>query len=159
MKKFLFLLLCSIFFKYLSAQNQISRNTIDVEAGGNGLFGSVNYEWHLTKKPGFGVHVGAGFYTENAFYLTLPVGINYLFKLRNNQSFLEVGLGVTWARFNGSLQDNIFYARGTHFTSFVPSFGYRKQTKNNLMYRFSLTPVINNYGFVPWAGISFGKSF
>lgn len=141
-----------------SAQNQFKKNTIYLEAGGNGLFGSVNYERQLAKEPGFGVRVGVGFYTENAFYLTIPIGINYLFKLNNNNSFIEGGLGVTFARVNGNLSSN-YYSRGDGFNSFIPSIGYRKQTAKNLMFRFSLTPVINNYGFVPWAGVSFGKSF
>lgn len=158
MKKLLLIILFFNAIAMASAQDQFKKNTIYVEAGGNGLFGSVNYERQLAKEPGFGVRVGVGFYTENAFYLTVPVGINYLFKLNNNNSFIEGGLGVTFARVNGNLS-NSYYSRGLSFNSFIPSLGYRKQTEKNLMFRFSLTPVINNYGFVPWAGVSFGKSF
>ncbi len=141
------------------AQNQFKKNSIYLEAGGNGLFGSLNYERQLAKEPGFGARVGVGFYTEDAFYLTIPVSINYLFKLKNNTSFIDAGLGTTWARVDGKIfGDAPYYGHG-HFTNFIPSVGYRKQTSKNLMLRFSLTPVINNFGFVPWAGISFGKSF
>lgn len=140
------------------AQDYFRKNIIYLEAGGNGLFGSINYEWQFTKETKFGVRIGVGFYTENAFYLTVPVGINYLFKLNNNNSFIEGGLGLTFVRVNDNLSSNYYY-RGNGFNSFVPSIGYRKQTVKNLMFRFSLTPVINNFGFVPWAGISFGKIF
>ncbi|RYE35757.1 MAG: hypothetical protein EOP42_05800 [Sphingobacteriaceae bacterium] len=158
MKKLLFIILLFITAVEVSAQNQFKKNTIYAEAGGNGLFGSINYERQLAKEPGFGLRAGVGFYTENAFYLTIPLGINYLFKLNNNQSFIDGGLGVTFARVNSNLSSN-YYSRGVGFNSFIPSIGYRKQTTKNLMFRFSLTPVINNYGFVPWAGVSFGKSF
>lgn len=83
MKKLLFIILLFITAVEVSAQNQFKKNTIYAEAGGNGLFGSINYERQLAKEPGFGLRAGVGFYTENAFYLTIPLGINYLFKLNN----------------------------------------------------------------------------
>ena len=52
-----------------------------MEAGGHELLGSVNHERQLTRSPGLGVLIGLGFYAENVFYLTIPAGINYLFKL------------------------------------------------------------------------------
>jgi hypothetical protein len=88
MRKTLFtiiLFLCIVAFT--KGQSDFKRNDIYLEAGGNGLFGSVNYERQLTKEPGIGVRIGIGFYTEKAFYLTTPVGINYLFKLKNKRSF------------------------------------------------------------------------
>ena len=45
-------------------ENRTLRNTIFVEALGNGLFGSINYERQLTKEPGLSVRAGIGFYTE-----------------------------------------------------------------------------------------------
>src|SRR5690606_34014640 len=67
-------------------QDNFKRNDIYLEAGGNGLFGSVNYERQLTKQPGLSARIGVGFYSENAFYLSIPVGINYLFKLKGEKS-------------------------------------------------------------------------
>lgn len=159
MKKLLLAILLFSGVTATFAQSKLPGNNIYLEAGGNGLFGSINYERRLSKEPGFAVHAGVGFYTENAFYLTIPVGINYLFKLNNRNSFIDGGLGVTWASSNRNSPTNTLFSNGEHFTSFIPSVGYRKQTAKNLMFRFSLTPVINNYGFVPWAGIALGKSF
>src|SRR5688572_2451148 len=67
-------------------QSTFKKNDIYLEAGGNGLLSSVNYERQLTKQPGLGARIGMGFYSENAFYLTIPVGINYLFKLKSEKS-------------------------------------------------------------------------
>lgn len=159
MKKLLSIVLFLHVTTIAFTQDQFKKNTIYLEVGGNGLFGSINYERQFTKEPGFGASVGIGFYTEDAFYLTIPVGLNYLFKLKNNTSFIDAGLGTTWARVNAKIfGDAPAFSKG-HFANFIPSVGYRKQASKNLMSRFSLTPVINNYGFVPWAGISFGKSF
>ena len=131
----------------------LKKNDIYLEAGGNGLFGSVNYERQLTKEPGLGIRIGVGFYSENSFNVTVPVGINYLFNLKNPKSFIDAGLGVTLA----GIDENILL--GLHFINFVPSIGYRKHTSKDLMWRISVTPVINKYGFVPWVGASIGKRF
>ena len=56
-------------------KNKNLKNTVFVEALGNGLFGSINYERQLTKEPGLSLRAGIGFYTEYDFYLTLPLSI------------------------------------------------------------------------------------
>lgn len=143
----------------VSAQSSIKKNSVYLEAGGNGLFGSVNYERQLTNKPGLGIRAGVGFYSENAFYLTLPVGLNYLFPLGKKQSFIDAGLGVTWSKVDGKLFTDSKTSTVSSFVNFIPSIGYRKYNTSNLMWRVSISPVINKYTFFPWAGISIGKSF
>ena len=140
-------------------QNQFKKNDIYLEAGGNGLFGSVNFERQLSKLPGLGARIGVGFYTEDAFYLTIPVGINYLFSLKNEKSFIEAGLGATWTRKDGNLFGEGENSNGDHFVNFIPSIGFRRHTAKHVMWRINITPVANKYGFVPWIGISIGKRF
>ncbi|MEP7228718.1 MAG: hypothetical protein ABI691_00620 [Ginsengibacter sp.] len=140
-------------------QTTFKRNYIYLEAGGNGLFASVNYERQLIKQPGLGFRLGVGFYSENAFYLTIPAGINYLFKLKNNKSFIDAGLGATWTRIDGNLFLVSKNSNGDSFVNFVPSVGYRRHTNQNLMWRISVTPIVNQYGIVPWLGLSIGKYF
>jgi hypothetical protein len=142
-----------------SGQSAFKRNDIYLEAGGNGLFGSVNYERQLTKEPGIGVRVGVGFYSEKAFYLTVPVGINYLFALRKEGAFIDAGLGATWTRIDGNLFGDSKNSNGEHFVNFIPSIGYRKHTSRNLQWRVSVMPVINKYDIVPWLGLAIGKRF
>ena len=148
-----FLVTCSF------GQSTFKRNDVYFEAGGNGLFSSINYERQLTSQPGLGVRIGLGFYTENAFYLTIPTGVNYLFKLKKDNSFIDAGLGATWTRGNGELFIVEDPSNGENFVSFVPSIGYRKHTANDVMWRISLAPVANKYGLVPWLGFSIGKRF
>jgi len=159
MKKCFFTIIIICSFTCAFAQNTFKKNGIYLEAAGNGLFGSVNYERQITTQPGLGAKIGVGFYTENAFYLTIPVGINYLFKLKNPKTFIDAGLGVTWTRINGKLFGNSKNSNGEHFVNFIPSIGYRKHTHKDLMWRISLTPVANKYGLVPWLGASIGKRF
>lgn len=159
MKKITLLLFLWGITIYSYGQAGFKRNDIYLEAGGNGLFASVNYERQLTKEPGFGFRIGVGFYTENAFFLTLPVGINHLFKLNNNKSFIDAGLGLTWTRIDGKLFGDSRNLNGDNFVNFLPSVGYRRHSPKNLMWRISLTPIANKYGFVPWIGFSLGKRF
>jgi hypothetical protein len=154
------LLVCLIFLtQLLHAQSTFKKNDIYLEAGGNGFFGSVNYERQLTKSPGLGVRVGLGFYTEKAFYFTIPVGINYLFKLPGNKSFIDAGLGGTWTKVDGRFFGDASNALEENIFSFVPGIGYRRHTAKDLMWRISFTPIINQYAFLPWIGASFGKRF
>ena len=159
MKHLTFLLAISFFAICTNAQTTFKRNDVYLEAGGNGLFASVNYERQLTKQPGLGFRVGVGFYSEKAFYLTIPVGINYLFKLKNNKSFIDAGLGATWTQIDGNLFGDSNNANGDDFVNFVPSIGYRRHTNKDLMWRISVTPIANKYGLVPWLGFSVGKRF
>ncbi len=159
MKHVTLFLLISLITSSSSGQAAFKRNDIYIEAAGNGLFASVNYERQLTKQPGLGFRFGVGFYTEKAFYLTIPVGFNYLFKLNNNKSFIDAGIGATWARINGDLFGSAKNANGDHFVNFVPSIGYRRHAVKDLMWRISVTPVANKNTFVPWLGFSIGKRF
>jgi hypothetical protein len=141
------------------AQSSSTRNLIYFEAGGSGLFSSINYERQLTKEPGLGARFGVGFYSEKDLFLTLPIGINYLFNLKRDNTFLDVGVSTTWARKNGEIFKASDNSDDYNFVSFVPSFGYRKHTARDVMWRISITPVINKYGMVPWIGASIGKRF
>ena len=154
MRKIPFTIILLLFIlTYTSGQGAFKKNDIYLEAGGNGLFGSISYERQLAKEPGLGVRIGLGIYWEYSNFLTLPLGINYLFKLKNKKSFIDAGLGVT---FTGIDDKSVM---GLHFVNFVPSFGYRRHTSKNVMWRISLTPVINKYAGTPWIGASIGKRF
>jgi hypothetical protein len=136
----------------------MKRNAVYFELGGNGLFASVNYDYQLTKKPGFGIRAGIGFYSLNPFQLTIPVGVNYLFEITKDKSYMELGLGATWTKENVSLYlEPDLSKKRTNFGNYFPSVGYRKHTKKTLMWRISLTPVVNQNGFAPFFGFAFGK--
>lgn len=102
MKITLFAVLLTLAGLRAHAQNPESntaKNTVFVEALGNGMFGSLNYERQLTAAPGLSLRAGVGFYSEQAFYLSIPVGINYLIPVNQQRNgYLDMGMGVTWAR-------------------------------------------------------------
>lgn len=49
------------------------------------------------------------------------------------------------------------YPDRTGFINFIPSLGYRRHTKRNLMWRISLTPIFYQDVTLPWIGASIGK--
>ena len=157
MRKTLLFMLLVAFAICCRAQAPFKRNDVYLEALGAGLFGSVNYERQLSKMPGLGLRVGIGFYSENRFYLTVPVGLHYLFPLRSRGTFIDAGLAYTPAFGDGRVFAD--KEERDNFNSFIPSIGYRKHTKKDLMFRASFSPVVNYSGITPWLGVSLGKRF
>lgn len=145
------------------AQAPTSRNFSYIEAGGAGLFGSVNYERQVSKKPGVNLRAGVGFYTENAFYMTLPVGLHYLFPVKRKPFyFFDAGITYTRAWEDGQMRrpragevikDRISFV--------VPSFSYRSHRPNGIMWRAGVGAVVNPSAdvIVPWVGLALGKHF
>ena len=116
----------------------------------------------MKNEPGWGLRFGVGYFSgDEEFRITLPVGINYLFTIQKNKSFLDSGLGATWSGAAGLKKDVPTGERdhSEHIWSIIPSVGYRRHTKGNFMWRASFTPIINKYRFIPSLGLSLGKRF
>ena len=164
LKPLLLLLCCMLAInRNAEGQSKSKPNILYVELGGNGLLTSINYERQLLKTRRLNFHIGTGIYGNETTYLTIPFGINYLIDLDDSESYVDIGLGATYSKADVTLytsvkRSNLNYTN-THYWAFIPNVGYRKYTKRNMMYRFSLTPVINQYGFLPYVGISVGKRF
>ncbi len=150
-----------VFGQENNAVDKNLRNTVFIEALGNGLFGSINYERQLTKEPGLSLRAGIGFYTEYEFYLTLPFSIQYLIDLKRN-NFIEFGVGYTWADagaddfFNNETSTNT-----NNLNNLFLSVGYKKHFGKNWMWKANFTPLITNNqeATLPWFGVSIGKRF
>ena len=156
MRMHLLLLVTLVLSNVSFSQQTFKRNDIYFELSGNGIAGSICYERHLSSKPGFGLRAGVGVYGDGNLRVSIPLGINYLFMLTPNKSFLEAGIGGTWAGSTG-LKDKP--PAGERIWSFVPSFGFRQHTNSTFMWRISFTPIINKYEVMPWFGFSIGKRF
>jgi hypothetical protein len=146
-------------------QNTFRKNDIYFELLGNGIGASLSYERQLTERPGLGVRLGVGYFSgDEKFRVSVPIGVNYLFHLRNNKSFLDVGVGGTWSHAAGLKTLKQEAAAGgpdykESIWSFIPNIGYRRHTKGDFMLRVSASAIVNKYRFFPWPGISIGKRF
>jgi hypothetical protein len=152
----------------LIAQENFRKNDAYIEFLGNGIGASISYERQLQNEPGLGVRFGVGYFSgDEQFRVSVPIGINYLFNLRNNKSFIDAGIGGTWSGAAGlkTIKQEVT-AGGVRVRDYreriwsaVPSVGYRHHTKGNFMWRTSFSPIINKYRVMPWVGISVGKRF
>ncbi len=140
------------------AQADFKKNDIYIEAGGNGLIYSLNYERQLLRKPGLGFRAGAGWIPN--LCLAIPLGVNYLFNLKQN-NFIEAGAGVTFFKSYMSLKANSWLKDAD--VVFTPSVGFRRHTTKNLLLRLTvLAAVLGNQRkkeVQPWVGLSVGKRF
>lgn len=148
----------------LFGQNTFKKNDFSFEFAGNGIWASLNYERQLMDKPGLGVRFGIGYFSgDEKFRVSIPIGVNYLFKIKSGKSFIDAGVGATWSGAVGmkTFKQEALTGRdySEHIWSFVPSIGYRHHTKGEFMWRVSFTPIINRYRFLPFPGLSIGKRF
>ena len=164
MRKYPLLLLILLASTTVFGQTPFKKNDLYIEFVGNGIGSSISYERQLTNKPGLGLRLGVGYFSgDEKFRVSIPIGINYLFTLTSNKSFLDAGIGTTWSNAAGmkTLKQEAVSGRdySEHIWSIVPSIGYRRHIKGNFMWRASFTPIINKYRFLPFPGLSIGKRF
>lgn len=158
---FLLLTCISIYAQQVNKDLPKLRNAVFVEALGNGLFGSINYERQLTNQPGLNIRLGIGFYTEDEFYMTFPISVQYLIDLKKD-NFIEAGIGYTWADAGA---DDLFndnnITDNDNLNNLFLSVGYRKHFGKDWMWKANFTPLITNNKDVtlPWVGLSIGKRF
>lgn len=142
----------------MQGQKTFKKNTSYFEIAGNGVVLSLNYERQVGTKPGLGFHIGIGLGGDGP---AIPLGAKYLFGLGNQKSFIETGIGVTLAEQQlWDSKSNISSYRDPYKAAFIPSIGYRHQTKYGLMWRLNYTPVFSKYrNILGFGGFSIGWSF
>jgi hypothetical protein len=154
MRKLLVFFLSILAINQLVAQKPFKKNTLYVELAGNGLVLSANYERQLGNKPGLGLYIGMGL---GNYKPVIPLGVKYLIDFGNHKSFLEAGAGITlaereiWDEF--PVHDN----KNPYKAGFIPSLGYRHQTRHGLMLRLNYTPFFTEYrNYFAFYGLSVG---
>ena len=135
-----------------------SRKVVYVEALGNGLLGSVNFDMRLKKdrNDGVGVRVGLGLgeLWSDGRYTSIPLSINYILGKRKNG--LEAGIGMTPQITLRDLDE------GSNIKAIgFMNLGYRLQPLNKgIVVRAMITPAFNSNGFHGgWGGLSLGYGF
>lgn len=163
MKPLFILLVCflclqnSVFAQNENDEQQRAKSVYG-ELGGNGLLFSANYDFRFLKsEKGLGMRVGLGFFGgSGGGLITVPVGLNYL--VGRAPSYLEVGLGYTYASFTSS--DDFIEGSGSLL---VPSVGYRYQPAHRgFTGRVFVSPLIGlgeGGGWVMFGGVSAGFKF
>lgn len=150
MKNCLLIIVANFIFSCSCSQiilDEPLKNGLYVEAGGNAILYSLNYErrFYFNGSPRFTARVGfATLFAEEPFLI--PAEINYLFGKKKKH--FEAGLGRTFLQ-----QDGFNVLR----------LGFRSENKKRI-FRIAFTPllgvisgdIISSY---PWLGISYGWRF
>jgi hypothetical protein len=127
---------------------------IFIEAGGQGLVFTANYDTRFSnKRNGIGGRVGIGAIgADGVSIVTIPISLNYL--LGSGNKFFEMGLGATYLR--GDFLDST----GSTVIGTM-SFMYRLQPeKSGFSFRGGFTPIFNKDFFIPYYfGVSLGYTF
>jgi hypothetical protein len=142
---------------------EIKRNSIYLEAFGQGLYNSFSYDrlYNVDKKIKTSFTAGLTIIPHpELLVLALPISYNYIFGQKNHH--LELGIGFTamylregqidaseeYTDNNGIIEQNNFIGHTNNFYSyFTPKLGYRFQKPSGgLFLRLTLTP--------PFAGIN-----
>jgi hypothetical protein len=150
-----------------------AQNLIFAEFGGNGIFGSVNYERMLSDvvsiRAGLGYFATQGRIPQSGFSVSNPtisvpvLGAYHLLLSANDH--IELGGGITTAV---SVQSSEFLQsfqpenlRGPVFVVPTALLGYRYQPREGgVMVRLAVTPLLFEWRIVqPWAGVSIGYAF
>ncbi len=158
-KTFFLIIFLSFLFSIqsYSLQNEnddedLSMNAIFLEAGGNGIGFSFNYERFFSDK--IGIRVGAG--SLILLGITTPIMINYYVGSKNNK--LELGSGIIYIDY---FEDDKVFGRGKSALLSM-TIGLRHQKPGGgIVIRLSFTPLFNLHAgrFIPYAGLSLGYSF
>ncbi len=148
------------------------RKTVFVEALGNGLTISGNFDLRLkaNQNDGLGLRAGIGGGSLTGTdeqgnsalmgVVTFPLAVNYL--VGKKRSAFESGIGITpiLVTASGKINDEAFSGSGLVLGGFL-NLGYRYQPLNRgLMAHIKWTPGISSAGFSPyWYGLGLGYSF
>ena len=182
MRKLGLIFLAILFTKTLSAQEK--KNSLYLEAGGNTIYYSINYDRIIPLTPKLKLAPRAGFmyFPQSAFYddssfgdIRIPVELNLLWSKNPNASnFLEGGIGISFIQ----IKERVTYGTSTVETTTnaygkvtLLRLGFRHQKPTGgLMYRAGLLVPIardeysqfrmgDDIFYVVWAGFSIGYSF
>jgi hypothetical protein len=149
-----------------------TRNSVQLDAGGHGMFYSLNYERIIFNGDRFKTtaQVGFAYYPPSWGYLELwmPIGINEIISLKNNHH-IELGVGIVPIRSpSPGMEMYDSYSPWSRFLS--ARLGYRYQKPDGkFLFRAGFTPLaegilringqFSNLSIYPLVGVSFGYSF
>lgn len=165
-------------FSQISLQDKnrtLNRNNVFLELGGSGYYYSVNYEKLVVRSNYTALFARIGLeylpIRDADRIVHLPLAANVL--LGRKRGKIELGVG---GLFRIDFSQNNIGGEGYYLTNpptrifLAPALGYRWFSKPNeygeqFMLRFTFTPLLgmnvfsNTPFFVPWAGISIGRTW
>ncbi len=176
-----FLLLGSLSLRAQQTGSGVSGHQFYVEMGGPGVLFSANFDgrFEAGQRLGFGYRLGVGFaygdvvvgddygegyygedYSEFRSYLTIPVGINYVFGKPGSSHTFEVGASLVCFPKKVYVYNWYDSSAAGHFAGTF-SFMYRLSPVNGgFTWRIGFTPSVGTSGdIVPLMAVGMGYAF
>jgi len=155
-------------------KREIDKNNAYLELGGSAYFYSLNYERLLIASKYFAFFGRGGmeylFIRGTDKIIHFPLSINML--IGKKHSFLEMGAGALFRLdFSGeAMGEGYFISNPPTRIFFTPCIGYRFMSGKNdndetFMFRITISPLFgmnvfsNTPSFIPWGGVSIGKTW
>lgn len=130
----------------------LARDAVYLEAGGNGLLYTINYDHRFTDV----VSVRAGMMVLGV--VAAPVTVNAL--LGGGSHRLELGAGALLLSAPGHLADQTDGAADLRAVTATATVGYRFQPeRGGMVVRAGFTPILVHGAGLPWFGVSVGYAF
>lgn len=155
---FAFILGAGLCLTSTPAQAQEAKNSVFTELAGNSLIYSVNYDRRFG--PKWTGRIGVMSAGVGDVSLTfVPIMGNYLLGSGNHRFEIGAGPQIFNASIEGSGSFSGINESGT-FIAGTATLGYRYQPMDGgFQFRIGVTPSFTAFGFIPWAGLSFGYAF
>ena len=134
----------------------IRKNSVYMEAFGNGAFYSLNYERLYVSDENSALAMRAGYgYAGDGMHF-IPLEISLIFGSKHS---FELGGGITY-----NYERHYSEYQGTHITNeeimTIIRAGYRYRGKNGFLFRISpMLLYVQDWGAFPYGGLSLGYSF
>jgi len=147
-----------------STTPSIPKNTVYLEAGGTGGYGSLNYErllpfknnFHITARIGFSTIKIKDFNQKLNPDVLIPIGINAFYGLNHK---IQIGFGQVFANtVRANLQGETVRQTNLH-TYFTIGYRYQKES-SRFLFGINYTPILEfQETFRHWGGLTIGYSF
>jgi len=145
-------------------ESVMAKNTMYIDFGGIGGFGSINYsrQFYSIQKFDFEGHIGIStskfkdFHAKFNPQIIIPFGLHTTF---GNKHCIEFGIGSTYVnsvRANNNLDSERFYTLNGNTT-----IGYKfRKKEGGLFFRAFYAPIFEEFKNIKhWGGLSFGYAF
>lgn len=113
------------------------KNSVFFEAGGNGIFASINYEGKafLGKKNNFlAAKIGLG-----PFAIINVLNMTATYNIGDGMNYFEIGGGLGWFTSNLLFGSEILGSDRYNYFYFTPTIGYRRHSARGFLFRTFIT--------------------
>lgn len=143
--------------------DRLKDNSIGIQLMGGGGLVSIMYEKTWANR--WPTRIGIGYYEENGNYIALPIGVSYLFSLKNRSNKIASSLDYAFLNplsqnSNPEERDRVLPQHAVYF-----NLGFQHNGKEQITWKvnagpmFHFTAIEGKRLIRPWVGVTIGRQF